>query len=70
MSKKLKTKPKSQVISEYFVGLAIAWMAGGLGFPFATQDFSLKGLFPVFLGITGSLVSLYIAVEYRQKTVI
>lgn len=65
---KVKFKPhKFQVISEYFVGLAIAWTAGGIGFPFVTQDFSFKGMAPVFLGIVGSLVSLYIAVEYRHK---
>ncbi|MBL7036370.1 hypothetical protein ISR94_00790 [Candidatus Microgenomates bacterium] len=58
---------ESKIYSEFLVGLAIAWTAGGVGTPFVTQDFSLKGVSPLFLGVFTSLVCLRIAVEYRKR---
>lgn len=58
---------RSQIYSEFFVGLAIAWAAGGVGLPFIASDFSLKGLTLATAGILGSFVSLQVAIQYRKR---
>lgn len=62
-------KAKSQIISEFLVGLSIVFTAGGIALPFVSVDYNVHDLLTTLFAIAGSLISLRIAIEYKKKTV-
>jgi hypothetical protein len=59
---------KAKVYSDFLVGTAIAWFSSGIITPLFTKKFDVADLMFAMLGIAVSVVSLQIAVKYREET--
>lgn len=64
---KLSIVAQAKVFSDFLIGLAITWTAGGIASPFLTQEITLKGLLPLILGCLASSLCLHVAVEYKKR---
>ena len=67
MSKYAKsTKAEAKVYSDFLIGTAIAWFSAGIITPLFTKRFEISDLILALTGIFVAVVSLQIAVKYKE----